>query len=121
VCPCRCTTGFPATLGTPRAAVDVLAAIRAERDGRVPNAFPCHGRDATARTSRLDCLVLEFGRLQQLVAAAHGEGATVHGMLAAAVLEASATLLAGTEEPALCLATPTDLAGGWRRPSRTTR
>jgi hypothetical protein len=100
---------FPASLGAPRAAVDVLGAIRAERDGRVPNAFPCHGRDATARTSRLDCLVLEPDRLDQLVAAAHGEGATVQGALAAAVLQAGATLLAGTGEPTLCLATPTDL------------
>jgi hypothetical protein len=93
----------------PRAAVDVLAAIRAERDGGVPNAFPCHRRDATARRSRLDCLVLEPGRLEQLAAAARGEGATVHGTLAAAVLQASATLLAGTDDPWVCLATPTDL------------
>jgi hypothetical protein len=102
---------FPATLRAPRAAVDVLAAIRAEREGRVPNDFPCHRRDATARMSRLDCLVLEPGRLERLIAASRGQGATVQGALGAAVLQAGATLLAGTEEPTLCLATPTDLRG----------
>ena len=108
--PRRCTNGSRRPCASPRAAVDVLGAIRAERDGPVPNVSSLsqarrHGPHVPARLPRAGARPPgAAGRWPR-----HGGGATVQGALAAAVLQTSAPLLAGTEEATLCLATPTNL------------
>jgi hypothetical protein len=101
---------FSPELRSPSAAVEVLRAVRAERSGQGPPAdLPFHDRTASVRASRLDQLVLEPGALEKLRAEASACGSSVFGMLAAATLRATASLLGGAEDHLISLGTPTDL------------
>lgn len=101
---------FPATLTAPRAVVTVASAIRAERAGQEPPAaLAFHHRHDGARRSRVQRLVLGRGAVRALHEAARAEGATVHGALAAAMLQAVAPRPDGAGGAVVCLATPTDL------------
>jgi hypothetical protein len=101
---------FPEELLKPRAVVEILSTIRAERDGQAePSAFPFHARDAAARVSQSAALVVDPPAAAELVAGARRAGASVTGAVAAAVLQAGAALFGDGEDRTICLATPTDL------------
>ena len=101
---------FPEPLRSPRAVLDVLAAIRAERAGRPePSGFPFHARHVTARRFRHDQLVLDPPAAKRFSEAARAEGSGVSGRLAAAVLRASAALFPEPGERTLLLGSATDL------------
>ena len=68
---------FPAALQSPRAVVDVLSQVRAERAGQAaPSAFPFHAREVTERKPRHDKLVLDADAARDLVT----RGAGVRGV-----------------------------------------
>jgi hypothetical protein len=109
---------FPPALRTPRAAVDVLAAMREERaDLPEPADYPFHDRLVPERAYRYDRLEIDQESFARLRGAAKEAGASVTGMTCAAWLQSMAQVLrddgpgAATEEggPVLYLAMPTDL------------
>ena len=101
---------FPAALQSPRAVVDVLSQVRAERaDQAPPSAFPFHAREVRDRMPRHDKLVLDADATRDLVARARAAGASVTGTIDAALLEATAALFEAQEPRVLFLASPTDL------------
>jgi hypothetical protein len=101
---------FTPDIASPRAAVDVLAAVRAERDGQpAPAVFPFHDRYNSAITARHDVLVVDGGNLEALLARAKNVGATVTGCIDAAFLESAADLFDDDEPRWICLASATDL------------
>jgi hypothetical protein len=101
---------FPAELQAPRAAISILGTVRSERRGYPsPATYPFHARDVEVRTSRLSHLVLDPDLAGALRVGARAHGATVTGVLAAAVLESCLALFDEPEDRMLCLATPTDL------------
>ena len=97
-------------VASPRAAVDVLGAVRAEREGQpAPAVFPCHDRHAQATMPRHDLLVVDGADLDDLLANAKKAGATVTGVVDAAFLESAADLFDDDEPRWICLASATDL------------
>jgi hypothetical protein len=101
---------FTPDIASPRAAVDVLAAVRAEREGQpAPAVFPFHDRHNSAIVARHDLLVVEGRELEALLARAKAEGATVTGCIDAAFLESAADLFDDDEPRSICLASATDL------------
>ena len=101
---------FPAALQSPRAVVDVLSQVRAERAGQpAPSAFPFHARDVTDRMPRHAKLVLDADAARDLVTRSRAAGVSVTGTVDAALLEATAALFEGQEQRVLFLASPTDL------------
>ncbi len=101
---------FPAGLQRPRAAVEVLSTIRAERDGQAaPSVFPFHRRGAADRVTRYAALVIDPPAAARLVSEARREGVSVTGTIAASVLQAGAALFGNGGDRTICLAVPTDL------------
>jgi hypothetical protein len=101
---------FTPDVASPRAAVDVLAAVRAEREGQpAPAVFPFHDRHAQATIPRHDLLVVDGAALEALLASAKAAGATVTGVVDAAFLESAADLFDDDEPRWICLASATDL------------
>ncbi len=101
---------FPEALRKPRAAVEVLSTIRAERDGlAAPSVLPFHARAAAERVSRYAALVLDPPAAARLVSGARKAGISVTGAIAAPVLQAGAALFGDSEDRTTCLAIPTDL------------
>jgi Phthiocerol/phthiodiolone dimycocerosyl transferase C-terminus len=101
---------FTPDIASPRAAVDVLGAVRAEREGQpAPAVFPFHDRHARATMPRHDLLVVDGDDLEALLARAKAAGATVTGWIDAAFLEAAADLLDDDGPHWVCLASATDL------------
>ncbi len=101
---------FTPDVASPRAAVDVLGAIRAEREGQpAPALFPFHDRHAQATVPRHDLLVVDGAALGALLAHAKAVGATVTGVVDAAFLESAADLFGDDEPRWICLASATDL------------
>jgi hypothetical protein len=101
---------FPEALRAPRAAVDVLGAVRAERGGQPsPSEYSFHDRAASALWPRHDLLAMDGDALRSFIGRAKETGSTVTGAVCAAMLQAGACLFA-TEEPRwLYLASATDL------------
>ena len=101
---------FPAPLQSPRAVVDVVSQVRAERAGQVaPTAFPFHAREVTDRVARYDKLVLDGDAARDLVTRSRAAGVSVTGTIGAALLEATAALFEDHEARAIYLASATDL------------
>ena len=101
---------FTPEVASPRAAVDVLGAVRAERAGQpAPAVFPFHDRHAQTTIPRHDLLVVSGDALEALLARAKAAGATVTGMVDAAFLESAADLFDDDEPRWICLASATDL------------
>jgi Phthiocerol/phthiodiolone dimycocerosyl transferase C-terminus len=101
---------FTPDVASPRAAVDVLGAVRAEREGQpAPAVFPFHDRHARAVMPRHDLLVVDGEDLEALLARAKAAGATVTGLIDAFFLEAAADLFDDDEPRWICLASATDL------------
>jgi hypothetical protein len=101
---------FPAELRTSRAALDVLGTVRSERQAHPAAAtYPFHARQVEGRRSRLNRLVIDPELAGALRVDARAHGATMTGVLAAAVLESCCGLFDEPEDRMLCLATPTDL------------
>ncbi|HSZ35486.1 MAG TPA: hypothetical protein VK773_00225 [Acidimicrobiales bacterium] len=109
---------YPEALRKPRAALDVLEAIRAEREGQPePSTFPFHHRLAQARVARNDLLIVGGDALTDLLARAKSVGSSVTGLIGAIVLQAGAALFDDDPDDAdadahsrmLCLASATDL------------
>jgi hypothetical protein len=101
---------FPAAFRSPRAALDVLTAVRAEREGMPPTeTFDFHRRGVRACKPRYDQLALDRSATSALLARARTSGATLFGELAAAVLQAGAALLPGDDPHLISLASATDL------------
>jgi len=101
---------FPAALQSPRAVVDVLSQVRAERAGQpAPSAFPFHAREVTDRLPRHAKLVLDADAARDLVTRSRAAGVSVTGTVDAALLEATAALFEVQEPRVLFLASPTDL------------
>lgn len=101
---------FTPDVASPRAAVDVLGAVRAEREGQPPPAvFPFHDRYAPSVIPRHDLLVVDGDELEALLRSAKAAGATVTGWIDAAFLEAAADLFDDDEPHWVCLASATDL------------
>ncbi|HEY1987839.1 MAG TPA: hypothetical protein VGG43_00065 [Acidimicrobiales bacterium] len=102
---------FPAEFRSPRTALDVLQAIRGERQGiGEPPLVPFHARHQEAWVPRYQILVGEPGGLSGLVDQARAAGATVSGALAAIALESLASLFDESGERTLYLGTPVDLS-----------
>ncbi|HWF17467.1 MAG TPA: hypothetical protein VG244_14890 [Acidimicrobiales bacterium] len=103
-------TRFPESLRAPRAAVEVLGAMRDERAGQpAPSDFPFHERGAGALWPRHSILTLHGDALAALLGRAKATGSTVTGAIDAAVLQAAAALFADDAPRWLCLASATDL------------
>jgi len=101
---------LPAELRPPRAVVDVLSQIRAERQGQPePSALPFHAREVTAQIPRDDVLVLDPEAARRLVAETRAAGGTVTGKIAAALLQSTAALFEDGDARTICLAAATDL------------
>jgi hypothetical protein len=101
---------FPPDLASPRAAVEVLGAVRAEREGQpAPDVFPFHDRLAPSTHPRHDLLVVSGDALDALLGRAKAAGATVTGWIDAAFLESAAALFGDDESRWICLASATDL------------
>ncbi|HUE08901.1 MAG TPA: hypothetical protein VMP41_15840 [Acidimicrobiales bacterium] len=101
---------FTPEVASPRAAVDVLSAVRAEREGQPsPAVFSFHDRHAPATIPRNDLLVVDGAALDALLARAKPAGATVTGVVDAAFLESAAELFDDDEPRWICLASATDL------------
>ena len=101
---------FPAPLQSPRAVVDVLSQVRAERAGQAaPSPFPFHAREVTDRVARYDKLVLDGDAARGLVARSRAAGVSVTGTIGAALLEATAALFEDHEARSIYLASATDL------------
>jgi hypothetical protein len=101
---------FPAEFRSPRTAMAVVAAAREERENQdAPAELPFHARSAPGRITRLTSLSVEPEQVATLLQRTRQAGATVHGAVAAAVLEAIAVLFESPAERVLTLATPTDL------------
>ena len=101
---------FPETLRSPRAVVEVLSEVRAERAGQAaPSAFPFHARDVTEQVPRHDKLVLDAEAARDLVTRARAAGASVTGAVDAALLEATASMFEPRGARVILLASPTDL------------
>jgi len=97
-------------LRSPRAMVDVTRQVRAERRAQpAPEDFAVHRRHVRARHTRLHRLTVDAAGVGALRAAARTAGATVHGVLSAALLTAGASLLEDGGEHTIMLVTPTDL------------
>ena len=101
---------FPPELRASRRVLDVLAQVREEREGTVaPTAFPFHARDVTTCAPRYDTLVLPPDATRRLLREASAAGASVTGVLAAALLQSAAALFDTDASRALLLASATDL------------
>jgi hypothetical protein len=101
---------FPPHLAAARGAVDVLGAVRAEREGQpAPDAFAFHDRLAPLTHPRHDLLVVAGDALDILLARAKAAGASVTGWIGAAFLESAAALFGDDESHWICLASATDL------------
>ena len=101
---------FPPAWRSARGALEVLQAVRAEREDYQPvETIAFHDRKAIGQNSRLDSLTIDAEQTNALLAKARADGATVQGELGAAVLEASAALFDPPGDRLLYLATPTDL------------
>jgi hypothetical protein len=93
-----------------RGALDVLTAIRGEREDLPPaTTFAFHDRGAADQSSRVDMLTIEARQTKALRAEGRRGDATMQGVLGAAVLNATAALFDQPEDRVLFLATPTDL------------
>jgi hypothetical protein len=102
---------FPAEFRSPRKALDVLQAIRGERQGLgEPPLVPFHARHVEARVPRYQFLVGKPGGLSGMVDRARAAGATLSGALGAIALESLASLFDDSGERTLYLATPVDLS-----------
>ena len=102
---------FPAEFRSPRTAVDVLRAIRDERQGLgEPLRVPFHARHVEEWVPRYQILEGEPAGLSALVDRARAAGATVSGALAAIALESLATLFDESGERTLYLGSPVDLS-----------
>ncbi len=101
---------LPEALRAPRAALDVLSEVRAERESQPPPSnFPFHARHVTAMRPRYDLLVVGGDALPALLARAKEKGASVTGALGADILQAGAALFDTDEPRMLCFASATDL------------
>lgn len=101
---------FPSAFRSAKGALGVLGVIREERDGQDDAAsFPFHGREVKGQASRLDRLIVQPEMVRTLRDQARSAGATINGVLAAAVLESTAALFEPSGDRMLNLATPTDL------------
>jgi hypothetical protein len=101
---------YPPEIAAPRKVVEVLSAVRAERERQLPpDDFPFHDRLAPATNPRHDLLVVSGDDLGDLLAAAKAAGATVTGWIDAAFLESAAALFGDDAPHQLCLASATDL------------
>jgi hypothetical protein len=110
VVPAALHTRFPPDLAAPRAAVAVLGAVRAEREGQPPpDVFGFHDRLAPSTYPRHDLLVVSGDALDALLGSAKAAGATVTGWIDAAFLESAAALFGDDEPHWICLASATDL------------
>ena len=102
---------FPAEFRSPRTALDVLRAIRGERQGLgEPPVVPFHARHVEATVPRYQILMGEPGGLSGLIDQARAAGATLSGALAAIALESLASLFDESGERTLYLGTPVDLS-----------
>ncbi|HEY1653175.1 MAG TPA: hypothetical protein VGG09_14920 [Acidimicrobiales bacterium] len=110
VVPAALHSRFPPDVASPRARVEILGAVRAEREGQpAPDVLSFHDRLAPATHSRHDLLVVTGRDLDALLARAKAAGATVTGWIAAAYLESAAALFNDDEPHWICLANATDL------------
>jgi hypothetical protein len=101
---------FPEALRSPRAAVEVVRAVRAERDGQLPTSdFTFHDRLAPGLRPRNDLLALEGDALAAYLARAKAQGASVTGLLGADILRAGAALFEVSEPRMLNFASAVDL------------
>jgi hypothetical protein len=101
---------FPPEVASARGAANVLAAIRAEREGwPPPDNMPFHHRDVEATYPRHDMLVVSGDEFAALRAEAKVAGATVTGYIDAAFLESAAALFDDDAPHWICLASATDL------------
>jgi hypothetical protein len=99
---------FPQERRAARAVRDVLSDVRAERAGLpAPDGYPFHSRHLPTRRTRLHTVVVD--PVDRLVSAARDAKATVHGLVAAAALQAAAALIAEDQQLTLAVASPTDL------------
>lgn len=99
-------------LRAPSAVVDVARQVRAERRAQAaPEQFMMHRRHVGARHTRLDRLTVDSAGVDALRASARAAGATVHGVLSAALLAAARALLGDEQVHTVTLVTPTDLRG----------
>ncbi len=110
VVPAALHSRFAPDIASPRAAVDVLGTVRAEREGQpAPAVFPFHDRYAAPTNPRHDLLVVDGQDLGALLARAKAAGATVTGWIDAAFLQTAADLFDDDEPRWICLASATDL------------
>lgn len=100
---------FPAAIASPRAAVEVLRTIRDERKGVQIDDFPFHNRHSGVRRSRFHQLAVREQGVADLAKRAKAVGATVNGVIAAAVLEAIAALYDEPADRVILLSTPAEL------------
>jgi len=101
---------IPQSLRSARATLDVVAAVRAERqDLASPHDFPAYSRASGGRRSRFDRIALAPAAVTELRARARAEGATVHGALAAAALQVTAEVFSAGFPSVVPLASPIDL------------
>ncbi len=100
---------FPPELAAPRAAVDVLRAIRDERKGVEIDEFPFHDRHCSTRQSRFHQLAIREPAISELATHAKAAGGTVNGVIGAAVLESVAALYDDEADRVITLSSPAEL------------
>jgi hypothetical protein len=100
---------FPVHLASPKAAVEVLRAIRDERKGVVVDELPFHDRHSLARRPRFHQLTIREPGISELAQRAKAAGSTVNGLIAATVLESAAALFDEPGDRYLTLTTPAEL------------
>ena len=100
---------FPPGLASPKAAIEVLRAIRDERKGVVVDELPFHDRHSSVRRSRFHQLTIREPGISELAQRTKAAGSTVNGVIAAAVLESAAALFDEPGDRYLTLTTPAEL------------
>ena len=104
------TDRFPEEVMSARARVEVLGAVRQERQGLpAPAEFPFHHRQVTSRSMRIDRLQVPPDQIESLRNGARAVGTTLHGLLAACSLQAAAELFGDPQDRLIYLASTTDL------------
>jgi hypothetical protein len=101
---------YPAELRSARATVETVRAMQAEREGLAqPVRFDFGPVMPDGRRTRITQLVLDGEQLAAIRSKAKADGASLYGVVAAAVLQSAAELVDADTEPVVSLATPTDL------------
>lgn len=100
---------FPVQLRSPKAAVEVLRAMREERKGVEVDELSFHDRRSPKRRSRFHRLSIREPGINQLSQRAKAAGATLNGVIAGAVLESAAALFGEPGDRVITLTTPAEL------------